>query len=105
MRLLLAEDSALLREALVALLERLGHKVVATASTAPELLAAFERLRAAGTLPDLVLTDVRMPPGMSDDGLIAALRIREQCPRPGQARRPPAWPVRRERGRARKHRP
>ncbi|HPT94387.1 MAG TPA: response regulator transcription factor [Microbacteriaceae bacterium] len=81
MRLLLAEDSALLREALVALLERLGHKVVATASTAPELLAAFERLRAAGTLPDLVLTDVRMPPGMSDDGLIAALRIREQCPR------------------------
>lgn len=80
MRLLLAEDSVLLREALVALLERLGHEVVAAVSTAPELLASFERLRAAGALPDLVLTDVRMPPGMSDDGLIAALRIRALCP-------------------------
>lgn len=76
MRLLLAEDSALLREALTALLERLGHTVAATAASAPDLLAAFARLKDVGDRPDLVLTDVRMPPGNSDDGLRAALEIR-----------------------------
>ena len=80
MRLLLAEDSALLREALTALLERLGHTIVATAETAPELLTAFRRLTDAGAPPDLVLTDVRMPPGNSDDGLLAALDIRAAHP-------------------------
>lgn len=80
MRLLLAEDSALLREALTALLERLGHTVVATAQTAPELLAVFSRLSDADERPDLVLTDVRMPPGNSDDGLRAALDIRAMHP-------------------------
>lgn len=80
MRLLLAEDSALLREALVALLERLGHTVVATARTAPEMLAVFARLDEAGELPDLVLTDVRMPPDNSDDGLRAALGMRAKRP-------------------------
>lgn len=80
MRLLLAEDSTLLREALIALLERLGHAVVATAETAPGLRAAFRRLRDAGERPDLVLTDVRMPPGGGDDGLRAALEIRAACP-------------------------
>lgn len=80
MRLLLAEDSALLREALTALLERLGHTIVATAQTAPELLAAFEHLAGANEPPDLVLTDVRMPPGNSDDGLRAALNIRATHP-------------------------
>lgn len=80
MRLLLAEDSALLREALTALLERLGHRVVATAETAPELRAAHARLDAAGEAPDLVLTDVRMPPGHGDDGLRAALEIRRIRP-------------------------
>lgn len=80
MRLLLAEDSALLREALTALLERLGHTVVATAETAPELLATYARLTDADQKPDLVLTDVRMPPSNSDDGLRAALAIRATHP-------------------------
>lgn len=80
MRLLLAEDSALLREALTALLERLGHTVAASAATAPELIAAFSRLTDSGEPPDLVLTDVRMPPGNSDDGLRAALDIRAGHP-------------------------
>jgi len=80
MRLLLAEDSALLREALTALLERLGHAVVATARSAPELLRAFGLLADSGDLPDLVVTDVRMPPENSDDGLRAALEIRARHP-------------------------
>ncbi|GAA1995885.1 response regulator transcription factor [Microbacterium ulmi] len=80
MRLLLAEDSALLREALTALLERLGHSIAASAWTAPGLLAAFGKLADAGEPPDLILTDVRMPPGNSDDGLRAALDIRAMRP-------------------------
>ncbi|NJI60860.1 response regulator transcription factor [Microbacterium oxydans] len=80
MRLLLAEDSALLREALTALLERLGHVVVTTAQSAPELREAFERLAAAGDAPALVVTDVRMPPDETDDGLRAALDIRALHP-------------------------
>lgn len=80
MRLLLAEDSALLREALTALLERLGHIVVATAQSAPELREAFERLAAVGDAPDVVVTDVRMPPDETDDGLRAALDIRALHP-------------------------
>ena len=78
MRILLADDSTLLREALRALLERLGHEVVATASDATEL----DRLHASMTdAADLVVTDVRMPPDGTDDGLRAALRIRERMPR------------------------
>ncbi|WP_040163838.1 response regulator transcription factor [Microbacterium gorillae] len=80
MRLLFAEDSALLREALTALLERLGHTVAATAGTAPELLEEFSRLDDAGEPPDLVLTDVRMPPSNRDDGLRAVLDIRARHP-------------------------
>lgn len=80
MRVLLAEDSTLLREALTALLERLGHTIAATAQTAPELLGAFEHLAGANEPPNLVLTDVRMPPGNSDDGLAAALHIRAAHP-------------------------
>ncbi|MGI6878362.1 LuxR C-terminal-related transcriptional regulator [Microbacterium sp. gxy059] len=78
MRLLLAEDSALLREALTALLERLGHEVVATARSAPELRAVFARLIRDGARPDVAVTDVRMPPGDSDDGLRTALAIRAE---------------------------
>ena len=79
MRLLLAEDSALLREALTALLERLGH-TIAAADTAPGLIQEFTRLEESGERPDLVLTDVRMPPDNSDDGLRAALQIRSRHP-------------------------
>lgn len=80
MRILLAEDSTLLREALVALLERLGHSIIATAETATALLATYAQLSEAGEIPDLVLTDVRMPPENRDDGLLAALQIRRQNP-------------------------
>ncbi|MCW4457436.1 response regulator transcription factor [Microbacterium sp. MPKO10] len=80
MRILLAEDSTLLREALIALVERLGHEVVATATRADELERVYARSDAAEDRPDLVVTDVRMPPGGSDDGLAAALSIRRLRP-------------------------
>jgi DNA-binding NarL/FixJ family response regulator len=80
MRILIAEDSALLREALTALLERFGHTVAATAGTAPELESVFARLDGAGRPPDLIITDVRMPPENKSDGLLAALSIRSQHP-------------------------
>lgn len=80
MRILIAEDSALLREALTALVERLGHTVAATAETAPELEQAFIELHTDGRPPDVIITDVRMPPGNKDDGLLAALAIRMAYP-------------------------
>jgi DNA-binding NarL/FixJ family response regulator len=79
MRILLAEDSALLREGLVALLERAGHEVVAAVPTATELEAEASARIPDGTV-DLLLTDVRMPPGNGDDGLRVALAVREQHP-------------------------
>ncbi|SJN15668.1 two-component system response regulator [Microbacterium esteraromaticum] len=77
MRILLADDAALLREALQALLERLGHHVIATAADATELVTVYEALPIK---PDLVITDVRMPPTRTDDGLRAALTIRAAHP-------------------------
>ncbi|HUR06676.1 MAG TPA: response regulator transcription factor [Nonomuraea sp.] len=73
--LVLAEDGVLLREGLASLLSRHGFTVLATASNTEELLAAAERHR-----PDVLITDVRMPPGFSDEGLRAALRVRERRP-------------------------
>src|SRR5690606_17597835 len=81
MRILLAEDSTLLREALTALVERLGHTVVATTQTATELETEYARLNDADASPDLIITDVRMPPTNTSDGLLAALRIRTEHPR------------------------
>ncbi|WP_326660565.1 response regulator transcription factor [Streptomyces sp. NBC_00385] len=75
MRIVLAEDSVLLREGLIGLLERFGHQVVAGASTADELIAAV-----AEHGPDIVVTDVRMPPGFSDEGLRAAIELRTRQP-------------------------
>ena len=74
-RVVIAEDNALLREGLVHLLQRFGFTVVATASTAEELIAAAQEHR-----PDIVLTDVRMPPGFRDEGLRAALELRRHRP-------------------------
>ncbi|MFD3524797.1 response regulator [Streptomyces sp. NPDC058653] len=74
-RIVLAEDSVLLRDGLKGLLERFGHEVVAEAGTAEELTAAVTEHR-----PDIVVTDVRMPPGFSDEGLRAALELRERQP-------------------------
>jgi DNA-binding NarL/FixJ family response regulator len=75
LRIVLAEDSALLREGLVGILERAGHEVVASAVDADGLIAA-----ARAEQPDVVITDVRMPPGHSDEGLRAAAAIREEMP-------------------------
>ena len=77
MRILLAEDSGLLREALTALLARLGHEIVGAVADATELQALFATTTPA---PDLVMTDVRMPPDGTDDGLRAALAIRSAHP-------------------------
>ncbi|WP_329230218.1 response regulator transcription factor [Streptomyces sp. NBC_00111] len=75
LRIVLAEDSVLLREGLVGLLERFGHQVVAGVGTAGDLTAAV-----AEHGPDIVVTDVRMPPGFSDEGLRAAVALRETRP-------------------------
>ncbi|MDO5626724.1 MAG: response regulator transcription factor [Mobilicoccus sp.] len=80
MKLVVADDSALLREGLVGLLERQGHEVIGQAATAPELETCVHDLVAAGDTPDVVLTDVRMPPTMGDDGLAAAVRLRAAHP-------------------------
>jgi DNA-binding NarL/FixJ family response regulator len=71
----LAEDSVLLREGLIGLLGRFGHQVVAAVGDAPALLAAVDE-----HAPDVVVTDVRMPPGFQEEGLRAAVRLRERRP-------------------------
>lgn len=77
-RVVLAEDEVLLREGLVVLLTRFGFEVVAAVGSAPALLEA------TGThQPDLVVTDIRMPPDQRDDGLRAAVALRAE--RPGLA--------------------
>ena len=75
MRVVIAEDSILLREGLAGLLARFGFEVAATVGDAPALLAAVEE-----TAPDLVVTDVRMPPGFTDEGLRAAVALRAARP-------------------------
>ena len=80
MRILLADDAALLREGLAGLLTTAGHKVVAQVADADALRAEVERLAAAGELPDIVVTDVRMPPTGTDDGLRAAIDLRRAHP-------------------------
>lgn len=79
MRIVLAEDEALLREGLRMLLEHAGHEVLASVATATELLHEVHRCAATG-LPDLVIADVRMPPAMTDDGLRAAIDLRRDYP-------------------------
>ncbi|MFJ8583765.1 response regulator [Streptomyces sp. NPDC093595] len=78
MRVILAEDSTLLREGLVRLLAEEGHEVLAAVGDAEELLAAV-----ASTPPDVVVADVRMPPTHTDEGLRAALEIRKRWPGTG----------------------
>src|SRR5690606_31283929 len=77
-RLILAEDSVLLREGLASLLQDAGHEVVAAVGDAPALIEAVAAHR-----PDVAVVDVRMPPTHTDDGLRAALRIRESWPEVG----------------------
>ncbi|WP_315583051.1 response regulator transcription factor [Actinomyces viscosus] len=78
--LVIADDSALLREGLAGLLERQGYDIVARESSAPALVERVDLLEAQGRLPDAVITDVRMPPSMRNDGLEAALAIRRRHP-------------------------
>jgi DNA-binding NarL/FixJ family response regulator len=75
MRIVIAEDEALLREGLTMVLERRGLTVAAAVSTAVELREAVE-----STNPDFVITDIRMPPTFTDEGLQAALAIRQDHP-------------------------
>ncbi|MEV0651021.1 response regulator transcription factor [Phytomonospora sp. NPDC050363] len=75
MRIVVAEDSVLMRAGLVGLLEAFGHTVPAAVGDAVALPAAV-----AEHGPDLVLTDVRMPPGNTDDGLRAAVALRDAHP-------------------------
>lgn len=72
---MVAEDSALLREGLVRMLADEGHDVIASVGDADALLDAVEENR-----PDIVVTDVRMPPDHTDEGLRAALTIRTRWP-------------------------
>jgi DNA-binding NarL/FixJ family response regulator len=75
LRIVLAEDSVLLREGMSGLLHRFGHAVVAAVGDAPALVAAVEEHE-----PDIVVTDVRMPPGFTDEGLRAAVALRAARP-------------------------
>ena len=75
MRVILADDSVLLREGVARLLSDAGFAVVAQAGDSEELLAAI-----AADPPDVAITDIRMPPTHSDEGLRAAHRIRAEHP-------------------------
>ncbi|MCO1657619.1 response regulator transcription factor [Pseudonocardia humida] len=75
MRAVIAEDAVLLRDGLTHILQRCGWDVVAAVGDADALLAAVERER-----PDVVITDVRMPPRFADEGLVAALELRRRRP-------------------------
>ncbi len=75
MRIVIAEDSVLLRAGLTRILADAGEDVVATVGDADELLVAVERHQ-----PDLCVVDVRMPPTHTDDGLRAAIAIRKRWP-------------------------
>jgi DNA-binding NarL/FixJ family response regulator len=79
LRVVLAEDNYLVREGTVALLAEAGEvEVVAAVADLPSLLRAV-----ADTRPDAVLTDIRMPPAHTDEGIQAARRIRAEHPRVG----------------------
>jgi class 3 adenylate cyclase/DNA-binding NarL/FixJ family response regulator len=74
-RVVVADDSVLLREGLVRLLRDAGFAVVGTAANADELLHKVAELR-----PSIAITDIRMPPTQTDEGLIAAHEIRRLYP-------------------------
>ena len=75
MRVVLADDSLLLREGLARLLDEAGFEVVGQASTGEELLEQVE-----ATHPDVAIVDIRMPPTHTDEGLRAAHEIRARHP-------------------------
>jgi DNA-binding NarL/FixJ family response regulator len=78
MRIVVAEDSVLLREGIVRLLEEAGFDVVGQAGDAEDLLR-----KVSAHKPDVAVVDIRMPPTGTDDGLRAALEIRRRLPGTG----------------------
>jgi DNA-binding NarL/FixJ family response regulator len=78
LRVVVADDSVLLREGLVRVLVEAGHEVVGSFGDADSLLAAVVDLD-----PDLAVLDVRMPPTFRDEGVRAAIRLRSLVPRAG----------------------
>ena len=78
MRVVIAEDSLLLREGLAKLLQEAGHEVVGQAGNAEELL-----LKVRSYKPDVAIVDVRMPPTQTDEGVQAAEVIRSEHPEVG----------------------
>jgi DNA-binding NarL/FixJ family response regulator len=74
-KVVIGEDQALLRQGIVSLLDAAGFEVVAEAADAPDLLR-----KVGAHKPDVVITDVQMPPDNSDDGLRAAIEIRAAHP-------------------------
>ena len=75
MRVVIAEDALIVREGIAGMLRRFSHEVVAAVGDAPALHAAVAAHR-----PDVVVTDVRMPPGFADEGLQAAIALRAARP-------------------------
>ncbi|MGX1808600.1 LuxR C-terminal-related transcriptional regulator [Nocardia sp. NPDC055321] len=78
MRVVVAEDNAILRDGLVALLADRGHRVVAAVGDCTALRAAVVEHR-----PEVAVVDVRMPPTFTDEGLLAALELRRSHPDTG----------------------
>lgn len=83
MRVVIAEDSVLLREGLTRLLTDRGHEVVAGVGDADALVKTVDALASDGIPPDVVVADVRMPPTHTDEGVRAAVRLRKDHPRVG----------------------
>jgi DNA-binding NarL/FixJ family response regulator len=77
-RVVVADDDVLLREGLAGLLERSGFEIVGLAGDAAELLAVVREHE-----PELVIVDIRMPPGLQTEGLEAARQIRQEFPEIG----------------------
>ncbi|MFD3530124.1 LuxR C-terminal-related transcriptional regulator [Streptomyces sp. NPDC058664] len=80
MRVVIAEDSVLLREGLTRLLTDLGHEVVAGVGDGDALVETVAGLAEKDELPDVVVADVRMPPTHTDEGVRAAVRLRKEHP-------------------------
>ena len=78
MRLILADDSVVIREGLASVLRDAGYDIVAQAGDAKELLTAVER-----GAPDVCVVDIRMPPSHTTEGPVAALEIRRRFPKIG----------------------
>ena len=78
LRVVLGEDQSLVREGVAAMLARAGIEVVGSVGNAVDLVRV-----AAEEKPDVVITDIQMPPNLTDDGLQAALRIRAARPGTG----------------------